>query len=297
MHANYVAKDAHKVGKHKILIVPLMLLTIGAGLGAAARVGLSPTFASAVTGTLAALISAWTVLAVSVTFRVGPLRDVDWATADTYEQQLTTGVNPDTRAALAGIQDAVRKRFPAADRVHLYSPDRLPEHACTLDTTGCDCARIRFNAAVLPSLQHPVILVGDRLLEHPAALAYVLAHEVNHVRRPWLHVSLLLQAVTLAGWLVMGLLLPVPALGIVAPAVWATTIVLNWVNELAADIAARPTGPDAARSFWTMRRAARPTRTGRARLTGALTAVLAPTHPPMALRAALADHIAHRPIP
>jgi Zn-dependent protease with chaperone function len=297
MHARYVAKDGHKASKRRILIVPALLLAVGIGLGAAARAGLSPTWASMVTGVLAALIAGWAVSAFWVAFRVDPLRDVDWATADTYEQELTSGLHPDARAALARAQDRVRGRLPCADRVHLYSPDQLPEHACTLDTTGCDCARMRVNAAVLPNRRHPVILVGDRLLDEPAALAYVLAHEVNHVRRPWLLVHGALQVITLAGWLGMGLILPWHTLVIVAPVVWAATMLLSWVNELAADVAARPTGPDAARSFWTMRRAARPTRTGLSRLTGTVTALLAPTHPPMALRAALADRIAHRALP
>jgi Zn-dependent protease with chaperone function len=156
---------------------------------------------------------------------------------------------------------------------------------------------MRFNAAVLPNRRHPIIVVGDRLLEQPAALAYVLAHERNHVRRPWLQVYFLLQLVIVAGFPGMGLVLPWRVLVIVAPAVWAATMLLSWVNELAADVAARTTGPEGARSFWAMRRAARPTRTGLSRLTGALATVLAPTHPPMALRAALADRIAHRPLP
>jgi Zn-dependent protease with chaperone function len=156
---------------------------------------------------------------------------------------------------------------------------------------------MRVNAAVLPNRRHSVILVGDRLLDEPAALAYVLAHEVNHVRRPWLLVYGALQVVTLAGWLGMGLILPWHALVVVAPVVWVATMLLNWVNELAADYAARTTGPDAARAFWTMLRAARPTRTGLSRLTGTVMAVLAPTHPPITLRAALADRIAHRTLP
>jgi hypothetical protein len=297
MHAKYVAKDGHKAGKRRILIIPALLLTIGIGLGSAARAGLSPPWATAVTGALAALIAGWTVLAFWVTFLLDPLRDVDWATADTYGQDLTSGLHPDVRAALARAQDQVRRRLPFADRVHLYSPDQLPEHACTLDTTGCNCARRRANAAVLPNRRHPVILVGDRLLNEPAALAYVLAHEVNHVRRPWLLVYGALQVVTLAGWLGMGLILPWHALVVVAPVVWVATMLLNWVNELAADYAARTTGPDAARAFWTMLRAARPTRTGLSRLTGTVMAVLAPTHPPITLRAALADRIAHRTLP
>ncbi|TMR30881.1 M48 family metalloprotease [Actinomadura geliboluensis] len=297
MHAKYVAKDGHKASKRRILIVPILLLTVGIGLGAAARAGLSPTWASTVTGALAALIAGWSVWALWVAFRVDPLRDVDWATADTYEQELTFGLHPDARAALARAQDQVRRRLPFADRVHLYSPDQLPKHDCTLDKTGCDCARMRVNAAVLPNRRHPVILVGDRLLDEAAALAYVLAHEVNHVRRPWLLVYGALQVVTLAGWLGMGLVLPWHVLVVVAPVVWVATMLLSWVNELAADIAARTTGPDAARAFWTMLRAARPTRAGLSRLTGAVMAVLAPTHPPITLRAALADRIAHRPLP
>ncbi|TDD58419.1 hypothetical protein E1293_46990, partial [Actinomadura darangshiensis] len=258
MHAKYVAKDAHAAGKRKILIIPALLLAIGTGLGTAARAGLPPTWATAVTGTLTALIAAWALLGVIVGFRIDPLRDLDWTTADDYEQQLTTGLHPDTRAALARTQDQVRRRFPAADRVHIYRPDRLPEHACTLDTTGCDCVRMRFNAAIMPNRRHPIIVVGDRLLEQPAALAFVLAHETTHIRRPWLQVHFLMQAVTLAGWLGMGLLLPWHALAVAAPAVWAATMVVNWANELAADIAARTTGPDAARSFWTMLPALRP---------------------------------------
>jgi hypothetical protein len=42
MHAKYVAKDGHKAGKRRILIIPALLLTIGIGLGSAARAGLSP---------------------------------------------------------------------------------------------------------------------------------------------------------------------------------------------------------------------------------------------------------------
>ncbi|MEU8346642.1 M48 family metalloprotease [Spirillospora sp. NPDC048832] len=297
MHAKYVAKDGHKASKRRILIIPALLLTVGTGLGAAARAGLPPTWATAATGPLAALVAGWTVLAFWVAFRVDPLRDVDWATADTYEQKLTSGLHPDARAALAHAQDQVRQQLPAAARVHLYSPDQLPSHECTMDTTGCDCARMRVNAAVLPNRRHPVILVGDRLLDEPAALAYVLAHEINHVRRPWLLVYGALQVITLAGWLGMGLILPWHTLVLVAPVVWVATMLLNWVNELAADIAARTTGPDAARAFWTMTRAARPTRTGLSRLTGTVMAVLAPTHPPITLRAALADRIAHRTLP
>lgn len=297
MHAKYVAKDGHKATKRMILIVPALLLAVGIGLGAAARAGLPPAWASAVTGTLAALIAGFAGWAVGVAFRADPLRDVDWATADTYEQELTAGLHPDARAVLARAQEQVARLLPAADRVHLYSADGLPKHACTLDTTGCDCARMRVNAAVMPNRRHPVILVGDRLLGEPAALAYVLAHEVNHVRRPWLLVYQLLQIVTLAGWLVMGLILPLHDLVVVAPVVWAATMTMHWVNELAADYAARTAGRDAARAFWTMLRAARPTRTGLSRLTGGVMAVLAPTHPPVALRAALADRIAHRPLP
>ncbi|MGI5206208.1 M48 family metalloprotease [Spirillospora sp. CA-108201] len=297
MHAKYVAKDGHKASKRRILIVPALLLAVGIGLGAAARAGLSPAWASTVTGALAALIAGWAVSAVCVTFRASPLRGVDWTTADAYEQELTSGLHPDVRAALARAQDHVRRRLPFADRVHLYSPEHLPEHACALDTTGCDCARMRVNAAVMPNRRHPVIVVGDRLLDKPAALAYVLAHEVNHVRRPWLLIYGVLQVVILAGWLGMGLILPWHTLVVAAPVVWVTTMLLSWVNEIAADIAARTTGPDAARAFWTMLRAARPTRTGLSRLTGAVMAVLAPTHPPITLRAALADRIAHRPLP
>ncbi|MGI5204712.1 hypothetical protein ACQEU6_24410 [Spirillospora sp. CA-108201] len=297
MHAKYVVKDGHAASRRRILIVPALLLASGTGLGIAARALLSPTWATVVTGALAAMIGAWAVLGVWVGFRADPLQCVDWATADAYEQQLTTGLHPDTRAALDRAQERIRQRFPAADRVHVYSPDRLPDHHCTLDTTGCDCARMRLNAGVLPNRRHPIIVVGDRVLDKPAVLAYVLTHETNHVRRPWLQLNHLLAVVGLAGWLSMGLLLPLPALMAVAPVVWAATMLLCWTNELAADAAARTTGPDAARAFWTMCRAAQPTRTGLSRLTGAIAAFLAPTHPPMALRAALADRIAHRPVP
>ncbi|MFG1858478.1 M48 family metalloprotease [Actinomadura geliboluensis] len=297
MHELYVAKDAHKAGKRRILIVPVAHLAIGIGVGTAARAALSPAVASTVTTAAAALIAGWTVSSVYRTFRNGSLRNVDWATAPVYEQNLTSGLHPDTRAVLARAQRQILQRSPAASRVHLYSPDQLPEHDCTLDTTGCDCARMRVNATVMPSRRHPVLVVGDRLLDQPAALAYVLAHEVNHVRRPWPLVYGLILVIMMAGWLGMGLVLPWRTLVVVAPVVWAATMTMSWVNELAADYAARPTGPDAARAYWTMLRAARPTPTGWARLTGAVMAVLTPTHPPITLRAALADRIAHRALP
>lgn len=297
MHAKYVAKDGHKAGKRMILIVPALFLAIGIGLGSAARAGLSPALASTVTCALAALITGWTVSAFWVAFRASPLKDLDWATADTYERELTSDLHPDVRAVLARAQEQVARLLPAADRVHLYSPDRLPDHECTLGTTGCDCARMRVNAAVMPNRRRPIILVGERLLDQPSTLAYVLAHEVNHIRRPWLLVHSALQVVIVAGWLGMGLVIPWHTLVVVAPAVWVATMAVNWVNELAADYAARSVGPDAARAFWTMARAARPTRTGWARLTGTVMAVLTPTHPPMTWRAALADRIAHRPLP
>lgn len=297
MHDLYVAKDAHKAGKLRILIVPVLHLAIGIGLGAAARAALSPALASTVSAAVAALIAGWTVSSVYRTFRIGSLRNVDWATASDCEHKITCGLHPDTRAVLARAQRQILQRFPAASRVHLYSPDRLPEHDCTLDTTGCDCARLRVNAAVMPSRRHPIILVGERLLDQPSTLAYVLAHEVNHIRRPWPLVHGLILVIMMAGWLGMGLILPWRALVVAAPVVWVATMLLSWVNEIAADYAARSTGPDAARAYWTMLRAARPTRTGWARLTGAVMAVLAPTHPPIRWRAALADRVAHRPLP
>lgn len=297
MHAKYVAKDGHKASKRRILIVPALFLTVGIGLGSAARAALSPTLASTVTIALAALFAGWTVSSVYTTFRYGALRKVDWPSAYVYEQRLISGLPPDTRAVLARAQRQILQRFPSASRVHLYSPDQLPKHDCKLDTTGCDCARMRVNAAVMPSRRHPVIVVGDRLLAEPAALEYVLAHEANHVRRPWLLVYGLMLVIMLAGWLVMGLVLPGDVLVVVAPIVWVATMLLSWANELAADYAARSVGPDAARAFWTMLRAARPTRTGWSRLTGTVMAVLAPTHPPIRWRAALAERIAHRPLP
>ncbi|MEU4827744.1 hypothetical protein AB0H37_38270 [Actinomadura sp. NPDC023710] len=280
MHAKYVAKNGYKAGKHKAWLIPALHLAGGAVLGGACRMLLSPMWAAAVTGALTALVGAWAVLAVCMIFRVGLLRGVDWATADDYEQQLIAGLDPDARAALTHAQHQVLRRFPAAASVHVYRPDQLPGHRCTLDTAGCDCARSRFNAAVLPNRRHPVIVVGDRLLDQPAALAYVLAHETNHVRRPWLQVFLLLQLVSLGGWAVLGLMLPWPTLLTAAPALWGATLLLRWTNEFAADIAARTTGPDAARQFWTMLRAVRPASTGLSRLSTATVAVLAPSHPP-----------------
>ncbi|NEA27620.1 hypothetical protein [Actinomadura bangladeshensis] len=297
MHAKYVAKDGLAADKRKVLIIPALLLAAGTGLGAAARTGLPPTWATVVTVTLAALIGVFGVAAVCLLHCHEPLLDVGWNTADTCEEKVASSLSPDVRAALAQAQAQVHRRLPAADRVHIYVPDQLPEHPCTLDTTGCRCAGQRLNAAVLPNRSHPIIKVGDRLLDEPAALAYVLAHEINNVRRPGYNsASCYRCSPWSAGWR-WGSSSPLPTLAIVAPAVWATTIILNWANEIAADVAARTTGPDAARSYWTMRRTACPTRTGLSRITGAVAAVLAPTHPLMAMRAALADRIAYRTLP
>ena len=298
MHALYVVKDGHAAAKHRALIIPAVLLVFGGGIGSAARMLLPPAWAVPATGLLAVLLTAWAVLAACLSYQTGPLQRVDWDTADDYQQRLIAGLSPDARTILARVQQQIRRRFPAAQGVHLYCPDRLPEHECTIDAGGCDCVRMRVNAGVLPNRTRPIIVVGDRVLAEPAALSYVLAHETNHTRRPWRQLHSLQQVLFLAGWLSMGLTLPWRTLAIVAPAVWLTALALNWANELAADIAAaRATGPTAARAYWTMLRAARPTRTGLSRLTGAVMAVLAPTHPPMTWRAALADRIAHRPLP
>lgn len=296
MHARFVAKDGLTAEKRKVLLIPVLLLAISAGLGTAAR-ALPPTWATVVTGTLAVLIGLWGVLAVWAVNCLDPLQGVDWGTADDYEEKVTSGLGQDVRAVLTQAQAQVRRQFPAADRVHLYVPDRLPEHPCTLDTTGCRCAGQRINAAILPHRSHPIIKVGDRLLDddNSAVLEYVLAHEINHVRRGWKQLRYLQQMVNLSGWLWVGLLVPLPALLVVAPALWVAIITFIWVDEFAADIAARTTGPDGARGYWAMCRAGYPTRTGMARVGGAVLAVLAPLHPPVALRAALADRIAHRP--
>ncbi|MFI0484330.1 hypothetical protein [Actinomadura sp. 9N215] len=293
MYARFVANHHHEAAaKRKIPIVPALILTSGAVVGGAARMGLPPSWATAVTGALAVLVGAWAVLVVYVNHLGDPLPGVDWSSADDYEQRLVADLRPVARTVLTRTQDRVRRRLPAAEGVHVYCLDRPPEHQCALDTTGCDCARTRLYAAVLPNRRHPIILVGDRLLEQPTALAYALAHEAHHVRRPWRQVAIAVQLVSLAGWLGMGLILPPRALVVAAPTVWMATLLLNWISELAADAAASTAEPDAARGFWRMLRAALPAPTGRAQLTTAVIAVLGPTHPPMALRAALAARIA-----
>lgn len=278
MHARFIAKNVRGAGQRLTLIIPVVQVAVGAVIGGAARMMLPPAWAALVTCALAALVGAWAVTGVRTLRRNGLVQDVDWETAASYEEQLLDGLPANVRGILARTRGRVRRHLPPGTEIHVYCPGEVPERR----------ALMRVNAAVAPAgEQHAVILVGDRLLASPPALAYALTHEVNHLRRSWRRVVAVLQVIAVGGWIALGLAVPLHALLVAAPALWAMSIAARWADEFAADAAARSTGRDAARAYWSLLRAAR-ARTGLSRLTGAVAAVLAPTHPPVTLRAALA---------
>ncbi|WP_395108109.1 hypothetical protein [Actinomadura sp. SCN-SB] len=275
------------------LLLPIMLLLVGAGLGTLIRALTSPTVGTVVTVSAAAALTAVIVVATVLAHWSGPDPRIDWATAAPYQQRLTEGLPDQVRHLLTAAQARVQRHRPAALDVYLFSPRALDEHAriCTLDTGyGCPCWVVRINACVAPARSHPVLVVGDRLLTQPDALAFVLAHEVHHARRPWWALRLALGGPVLLGWLPLGLAVPGRHLLVIAPAVWAVTMLLRWIDELAADVAAaRTTAPGTARTWWALYRESRPKPQRRARQL--FFQVLAPAHPPVTLRAALTTRI------
>ncbi|WP_395111339.1 hypothetical protein [Actinomadura sp. SCN-SB] len=275
------------------LLLPLLLLLVGAGLGTLIRALTAPTVGTVVTTVAAAALEAMIVVATVIAYRRGPDPSIDWATAAPYQQRLTEGLPDQVRHLLAGAQARVQRQRPVALDVYLFSPRISDEHAriCTLDTGyGCPCWGGRINACVVPARLHPVLVVGDRLLAQPEALAFVLAHEVHHARRPWFGLRLVLGGPVLLGWLPLALAVPGRHLLVIAPAVWAATMLLRWIDELAADVAAaRTTPPGTARTWWELYRESRPRPRRRARQF--LFQVLAPAHPPVTLRAALTTQI------
>lgn len=288
-------QTAHRTQRLGALLIPIALLLLGAGLGALIRALASPAVGTVLTVSAAAVLMA-VIVAVTVTsYRMGPDPRIDWSTASPYEARLTANLPGDVRHLLLSAQARIQRHRPAALDAYLFSPGIRDEHTriCTLDSgCGCSCWAVRINACVAAARSHPVLVVGDRLLAHPDALAFVLAHEVHHVRRPWLHLRLALSLPTLLGWLPLGLALPVRHLLMIAPALWLATMMLRWIDEIAADVcAARTTGPGTAQAWWELYRASQPVPPRWLRLIQPVVKALAPTHPPVALRTWLAARI------
>ncbi|TYB47808.1 hypothetical protein [Actinomadura chibensis] len=266
--------------------VTLLLL----GAGARALLGLLPApLGAAPPLVLGAVVVVAAVGGAVVTYRTGPGRDVDWASADAYERDLLAEVPEDVGEVLVDAQTKIGGRMPTAAGVHLYvvRPAHWP---CAIDGGDCNCARTRLSATLVPSRRHPVLLIGHRLLDEPIMLAYVLAGEVAQAGRVPRTLHLLLGAPLLAAWFVLGVTGPPHLLAVLAPALWLVTTAVRWGVELRADIlAASTTGPRVARDYWARVRAASPPPTRTSRLLELIS-----THPPIAVRAALTAHVPGR---
>ncbi|MGH3238801.1 MAG: hypothetical protein ACRDNL_00375 [Spirillospora sp.] len=275
------------------LIAPLVLLPVG--YGARALLGLLPSPVGAVLSiAVAAAAVAGVVLGAVIGYRTGPLMNVDWATADDYEREVTEPLGDDVRVVLADAQRKVRGRTRHAVGAHLYVMRPLPPHreeTCTIDAGGCACAQMRLSAALVPSRLHPVLVIGERLLNAPTLLAFVLAHEAHHARRASRTLNLLVGMPSVAAWLAVGLAVPSRLLLIASAALWLSTAAAHWGDELRADIAAvRAVGPAAARDYWTAVQDARPRQSSADKALHVIMWLLAP-HPPIPVRAALAARI------
>jgi len=277
------------------LLLPVLLLMAGAGLGTLIRALTSPIAGTVVTVSAAVALTVAIVAVTVIAHRSSPDPRIDWATAASYQRRLLEGLPDQVRSLLTAAQAKLLWQRPAALDAYPFSPRMGDKHAtiCTFDTErGCSCWAVRINACVIPSRSHPVLVVGDRLLAHPAALAFVLAHEVHHTRRPWFGLGIALRGPALIGWLPLALAVPGSRLPVIAPAVWAITMVLRWIDELAADVAAaRTASPGTARAYWELCRASEPKPSRWARTLQPLMYLLAPVYPPTALRAALTTRI------
>jgi hypothetical protein len=282
-----------------MLVLPLLVLLAAAGIGHALRLLPWAWLGTLLTAAPAVVVLGLGAMALRTAHRSEPFKNVDWASADTYRQQLEQKVPPGVGQTLAWALAQVQHCLPHAVSVHPWVARPGPEHQkiCTIDTSaGCACAMVRITSAVRVNRSRPILVIGDRLLDHPAALEYVLAHETHHVRRPWLHLRLFLGWFGLLGWLAVGLVLPPAQLVVIAPLVWLATMVLRWADQIAADIAAaRITGAGAARAYWDLVRAAHSASAGRSgwrsRLLRVSAAVMMPTHPPSALRSGISTRI------
>ncbi|MFF5264643.1 hypothetical protein ACFY4C_37445 [Actinomadura viridis] len=273
------------------LLVPLMFLLVGAAAGWGIR-ALAPAWTAVLP---AAVFMGLAVVAIVREYWTGgPLKRVDWSTADAYEQQLAERLSAASHEALLQARDAVLRNRPTAVQAHFYEM-RFSAHQQVCTGRGCPCFETRFNAAVLPARARPVIVIGDLLLAEPAAARYVLAHEAHHIRRPWMHIRLALSVPAMAGWLALGLLTPPDLLIVLAPVLWVVILAVQWVDELAADVAAaRATGRHEARSFWNLLQAMRRSSSRWQRVIATVLTTMAPMHPPIALRAAIADRFTRR---
>jgi hypothetical protein len=216
--------------------------------------------------------------------------DLDWESAAPYREAVTAELDDAARTAIAEAEDSVRARLkaPQAHLLVISPPEAHQDGGCGW---SCECAKLPVTGSIVPVRDHPVLCVGERLLSDPGLLRMVLEHEARHLSRV-LRWSRQLWTTLLAtgGW-ALGLLLPPSWLPWTVPALAVVLCLWLWTEEIACDLAAaRHPGADTAGWYATAR-------TARAQIPHpGLLWLLAPTHPPLELRAAIVTRLA-RPRP
>ncbi|MFD0856772.1 hypothetical protein ACFQ07_31355 [Actinomadura adrarensis] len=282
--------QARNVHAYLVLVLPVVLVLVGAGVAALVRWLAAPTAAAVITVALGGAVLLLGVRAERFAYGFGQLPRLDWDSARDYQGRLFEQLSEESGSALDSGLDRIyagRRTVP----VYAWKAPVKDKHArvCTINRGGCSCWRRRVGGFVVAGRGRTLVVVGDRLVSDPAALRFVLAHESRHVKG----LSLLLQralGVPLRfAWLALGLAVAGAYLLGVTLAVLGASIVLRWADELVADVAAaRHSRSGDGLAYWSMVKRARPPR---AWWTALLVSVLTPTHPPIWLRAWLAARV------
>ncbi|MEU4820256.1 hypothetical protein AB0H37_00100 [Actinomadura sp. NPDC023710] len=232
----------------------LTLLLTGLGVGARAGIGLLPSpLATRLPLAVALVVVIGALLKCFAGYHWGPVKNVDWATADAYERDFIAAAPPVVRTALRGAQRMVRDHMPHVVGVYPYvvRPDPCHERECTFSSGCCSCRPLRAEVTLMPGRRRVVLAIGDKVLEQPTSLSLLLPHTASHARVTSRLLRVLPSGPFVAGWLVLGLAVPPRVLLFVVPALLLITGALCWADELRADAAAsQAVGPDAARGHW-----------------------------------------------
>ncbi|MEU8309802.1 hypothetical protein AB0C84_40150 [Actinomadura sp. NPDC048955] len=275
----------------------LTLLLTGLGLGARAGMDLlSSPLATRLPLATALAIVVGELLKSFAAYHRGPIKNVDWATADDYERDLVEAAHPNVRIALKDAQRTVRGHMPRVEGVHPYVVRPDPGHArqCTFDSGYCSCRPLRAEVTLMPGRRRVVLAIGDKVLEQPKSLSFLLSHAASRTGFTSRLLHVLPNGPLVAGWLALGLAVPPRFLLLAVPALLLITGALYWVDELRADAAAsRAVGPAAAPQHW--RRVRQIHHSNLTRPSLHMIARLRIQRPPGLLRAALAARTHSRP--